>query len=89
MFLIIGFMLLLVVITAVICIAERDGSADEKDYPLTPLGFMRNRTDLWIEWIEQITEWADHRKKPRKHSHSAETYDECYTTRKENHYENN
>ena len=79
MFWVIGFFFLLFLIVAAICIAERDGSEEEKDYPLSLRGFAQIRSDLW----------ADHRKKTKNHSHSVKTYDELYTTRKEDHYENN
>ncbi len=79
MFGVIGFFFLLFLIVAAICIAERNGSEEEKDYPLSLRGFMRIRSDLW----------EDHRKKTKNHSYSSKTYDELYTTRKEDHYENN
>lgn len=70
---------LLFIIIFVICVSERKGKADEKDYPLTLRGLMQVRSDLL----------KDHRKQTKKHSHSPKTYDELYTTRKEDHYENN
>ena len=76
-----GSMLVLFLIIAAICIAERKGSEEEKDYPLTLSGFAKIRT----EWREAIAA----RRKPKTHSHSLKTYDELYTTRKEDHYENN
>lgn len=83
------FFLLFLIIFVAICIAERDGSEEEKDYPLTLSGFTRIRYELYSEWNERIRQWADHRKKTKNHSHSVKTYDELYTTRKEDHYENN
>lgn len=85
----IGFFFLLFLVVAAICIAERDGSEEEKDYKLTPLGLNKNRTELWGEWIETISSWAERKNYLKKHSHSPKTYDELYTTRKEDHYENN
>ncbi len=70
---------LLFVIIFVICVSERKGKADEKDYPLTLRGFMQIRSDLL----------KDHQKQTENYSHSPKTYDELYTTRKEDYYENN
>ncbi len=85
----IGFFFLLFLIVAAICISERNGSEEEKDYKLTLERFARFRTELWTEWIEAITNRADRNHHSKKHSHSPQNYDELYTTRKEDHYENN
>ncbi|MBE6850883.1 MAG: hypothetical protein E7504_03955 [Ruminococcus sp.] len=86
MFLIIGFFILLFIILAVICISERKGTEEEKDYPLSFWGFMKIGLDYWTDRMDQ---WEEHKKKTEKHSQSSKTYDELYTTRKEDHYENN
>ncbi len=89
MFWAIGFFFLLFLIVAALCIAERDGSEEEKDYKLTLDRFARFRKELWTEWSAAITNRRDRNHRSKNHSHSPKTYDELYTTRKEDHYENN